>query len=506
MLKAIKPATLVNCHTFSRRNEAFIDLSQDTQPVGIMRVLAYVGIFILFSSLTFAQGSNLTCQYRYNYTQEVEKINVYDSATNHFVTDSIRYSSNNKVLTLYNDYDSQISVRTIFDYGLEFYGGVWKSYTYDNIVTIPPRDFQKISIPQSNVMGTSINNASLQLIFQNNNETFVKYEKENVTMENCTSCNGNICLNDGAACGNNMDCGTGFCVEGRCADKRTKADADARVAAQALADEKAKAEADAKNAQATADAAAAAASKGREQNITLLFLAVFFGGLCLIFIIVLAYLIWKWLENMSVQTKIMGSIADAEKKSRDIDDKERELIEIAKRFHIEKLKLESEKLKLEGRIASMDKKEEAQNTRLQREYRAKRIELESQLGHMQDEFESQKNKLEKARADLARQMRETEEKWKELKPSYDPLANNKLIIVNPYLGGYRCFYKKGLPLEEYPIDSLLHRWIWMQHHKRYPRKGYHIHHIDHDKYNNSIENLEEIEGEEHFRLHRGGRD
>jgi hypothetical protein len=129
--------------------------------------------------------------------------------------------------------------------------------------------------------------------------------------------------------------------------------------------------------------------------------------------------------------------------------------------------------------------------------------LESQLEQMRDTFELQKSEVEKARMDLTKQICEIEEAWKNLKPFYHPLANNRLIIINPYLGGYYCFYQKDKPLEKYPYSSLLHLWIWKEHHDgRWPRKGYHIHHIDHNKYNNSIENLEEIEGEEHFKLHR----
>ena len=50
----------------------------------------------------------------------------------------------------------------------------------------------------------------------------------------------------------------------------------------------------------------------------------------------------------------------------------------------------------------------------------------------------------------------------------------------------------------------MHRWIWKKYHGRWPKPGYHIHHKDNDKFNNDIKNLDEINGEEHFILHKGG--
>ena len=77
-----------------------------------------------------------------------------------------------------------------------------------------------------------------------------------------------------------------------------------------------------------------------------------------------------------------------------------------------------------------------------------------------------------------------------------------MVVINLYLGGYKCFYKEGVDLENYPISSLLHRWVWKKHNGRNPKQGYHIHHIDEDKYNNDSRNLEEIPGDEHYEKHR----
>lgn len=45
-----------------------------------------------------------------------------------------------------------------------------------------------------------------------------------------------------------------------------------------------------------------------------------------------------------------------------------------------------------------------------------------------------------------------------------------------------------------------HRWVWMNNYGKIP-EGYHIHHKDHDKTNNSIENLEMIDGRDHISYH-----
>lgn len=45
-----------------------------------------------------------------------------------------------------------------------------------------------------------------------------------------------------------------------------------------------------------------------------------------------------------------------------------------------------------------------------------------------------------------------------------------------------------------------HRWVWISLHGTIP-PGYHIHHKDENKSNNSIENLELIERSRHFRHH-----
>src|SRR5260221_4658121 len=45
-----------------------------------------------------------------------------------------------------------------------------------------------------------------------------------------------------------------------------------------------------------------------------------------------------------------------------------------------------------------------------------------------------------------------------------------------------------------------HRWVWSNHHGEIP-EGYHIHHKNTDKNDNSIENLEMLSPTDHLKLH-----
>ena len=50
------------------------------------------------------------------------------------------------------------------------------------------------------------------------------------------------------------------------------------------------------------------------------------------------------------------------------------------------------------------------------------------------------------------------------------------------------------------IRKRLHRYVWEYYNGEIP-EGYHVHHIDHDKSNNDISNLELVEGKKHVTMH-----
>ena len=51
--------------------------------------------------------------------------------------------------------------------------------------------------------------------------------------------------------------------------------------------------------------------------------------------------------------------------------------------------------------------------------------------------------------------------------------------------------------------SFLHRDVWEHHNGPIP-DGFDIHHIDHDKWNNAVENLMLVSKDEHTRMHSRG--
>lgn len=193
--------------------------------------------------------------------------------------------------------------------------------------------------------------------------------------------------------------------------------------------------------------------------------------------------------NRRLWEKIRGiKIKEAEEKSKiivsDAEKKARKIIEEAE-DRLEKIKKElenkkDEKIKLERVLSSLTGEADTAH------------EIRDQIKEINDEIKSL----------TVQQEEEFKKNWDSIKPFPDSQASNRLVIINPYLGGYKCFYDKDKALQNYPLSSLVHRWVWKEHHRRWPKKEYHIHHIDKNKYNNHINNLDEVWGEEHYENHR----
>lgn len=82
---------------------------------------------------------------------------------------------------------------------------------------------------------------------------------------------------------------------------------------------------------------------------------------------------------------------------------------------------------------------------------------------------------------------------------------NKEISAKAYNNGYLCFYDKEHPLatEACQYRVFLHRHLASIKLGRWLRSDEHVHHIDGNKLNNELENLEVLTASEHARLHRG---
>ncbi|MFH0832919.1 MAG: HNH endonuclease [Candidatus Aenigmatarchaeota archaeon] len=146
---------------------------------------------------------------------------------------------------------------------------------------------------------------------------------------------------------------------------------------------------------------------------------------------------------------------------------------------------------LEKKIKELEKVK-AEIDEIKRHKKREEVKLENKLKELKQDEEAI-NEIKK----------EAAKKWAELKPFPDKNAENRLVIPNPHLGGYLCFYKKGRGLKDYSIYDSVHWHVWKKRHGRYPRQGYEIHHKDGKKYNNDINNLEELTREEHKKKHHG---
>lgn len=76
-----------------------------------------------------------------------------------------------------------------------------------------------------------------------------------------------------------------------------------------------------------------------------------------------------------------------------------------------------------------------------------------------------------------------------------------LAICNGY--SFRRDKRTGYYLSSKPVNGKrvrLHVYVWEMEHGKAP-KGYEVHHKDHDKRNNSVDNLELLTSKEHHKIH-----
>ena len=73
-----------------------------------------------------------------------------------------------------------------------------------------------------------------------------------------------------------------------------------------------------------------------------------------------------------------------------------------------------------------------------------------------------------------------------------PFTNKQGHRVHINENGYEVFDRDG---------NLFHKWWFKHKNNRWIKEGYEIHHIDFNKRNNEIDNLEEITPEEHHKKH-----
>lgn len=163
------------------------------------------------------------CQYIVNATNVTEVQKLYELGTDRFVTDSLEIrnvtvADRSGSFEVYNKFDVPITVRLTFDYGYSVFSGPRQRITNDTVLTIPERGSKVVQIgPNQTIWARfAFYNETMRYVFLDNNETYQKYEAVSTTYEKCRTCLGKPCLDDGAACSANAECGGGYCVKNRC--------------------------------------------------------------------------------------------------------------------------------------------------------------------------------------------------------------------------------------------------------------------------------------------------
>ncbi len=495
-------------------------------------------LILTFLAIPFVFGQDLACQYKDNQSYQVEELRYYlgdkylMDGKPEIVEISRTLDDDGGIFKVYNPFSVKVNVS--IDYTIYIAGISPKLKTVNS--EIAPEQYTKIDV----LLGDSqIKNAEIKEVISPILES--KLEKVTKQKEICKLCSGSICLDDGASCSKNIECGSGLCVRGLCSGSKVCYNNDCKCSEKEVqcADNSKCVKKNSLNVGSRPicsfeecktkyiNATTGLCSKSAEQvekDRTFWVIAIIvivgvsgFTGLLL-------YLKFKT-KNSLAETELIAKKMEAKKIKLIAVETEIKLMEETRKRekeapkNLKKIeddlkhkKLELEELTKKAKILENVKDKEKEGIkRLQKindDIDAKKLEI-AKTNERFIETERIKNKEKESIDELKKLKLETEGLAKKIEedtkkitaPHPDPQANNKLVVINPYLGGYKCFYDEKLDLKDYPTSKLLHIWVWKKANGRKPRPGYHIHHKDGNKYNNDSSNLEEIEGEKHYKLH-----
>jgi len=195
--------------------------------------------------------------------------------------------------------------------------------------------------------------------------------------------------------------------------------------------------------------------------------ALIFGIATLLLVISFHREIWKKITNM-VKDK-------AEKEAEEIRENAKREAESIIRDSEQRLKQNVEEIKEKQKIKE---------------------EIEKAMAKLGDSEEI-RDKLAKVNEDIKTLTTQKDYEIRRYLDTLEKKEGHKFILD----GGY-VRYAKSLfnPNEK---GGFYHTWVWKKRYKKV-RKGYHIHHKDKNKLNNNIENLEEVEGDDHLNRHKSG--
>ncbi|MDO8427785.1 MAG: HNH endonuclease signature motif containing protein [Candidatus Diapherotrites archaeon] len=456
-----------------------------------MRIKILFLALIVILSLPIVSAQTLACQYttqtqREIYAQKLfnkennEVIFVKNITDNYITKTPIRFGdfyirNDHTGFTIYNSYITPIKL------DISYYWNNRVGNKAGHVFDVPAGGSVVTDEWESIGSSPRINQESIEYTILENDFTYLKTEKEIITTDNCKTCLDKNCLNDGATCTIGTECGGGFCIENICNNKNEffpgftcKTD-----------------EVSCNNNLCVKKKSVEIGFKPICSEQECIYGAIDANGLCIetqtileartklqmdkdnkIFFDNLQFLIIALVIIIVISIIGYHSIEYSKRKN---------LIEKQKLISAEIQKQKYEIEKMDDEISIL---------------REKNNKKESELKKLDD----LKAKFEIKTYKLANYM---SSEWERVnKPFPYELVGNRLVIVNPYWGGYYYFYKEGLDLKDYDKKTSVHRWIWKNAHGRWPKVGYDIHHIDGNKYNNDPSNLKEIERTEHLNLHK----
>lgn len=463
-------------------------------------------LLLIFSNSSFA--NELPCEYTIDTPTYAEVKNLYIIDSNELLDfkdlefENLKIDGGAITFDIKNNNDYEIDFELFLTIGNK---PRKTTADYRYIDFIGPREkknFQKGITPCGRYLDGSTHCYLISKEFEilDNSYYYTKYETATFHNYSCKKCGDSNCSNDGQSCSSNIECGGGFCIVGICNNKNefyggVNPCSNNQVACNnnicivkgsvelgfkptcneqecvtgfinasgicAKTPDTIKQEQEILAANTLKEQQKLLIKQQEEFNKNLQFL----GILVLILVVVI----------------IGGIILFKQKKKEEIIARTNEIMEKQKLISKEIEKRNHEIFIMKKEIEELETRKKLKESELRR------------LDDLKAKFDQEKLKLSNY----------INNEWERINiPFPCEIVGNRRVIINPYLGGYLCFYDDTKELQDYPKSSLVHRWVWKEANGRWPRPGHHIHHKDGKKYNNNPENLEEIDGDEHFNIHR----
>ncbi|MDO8642488.1 MAG: HNH endonuclease signature motif containing protein [Candidatus Woesearchaeota archaeon] len=403
--------------------------------------------FILFSYPVLG----LECQYTSNleYSTEEEGWYLNNELLDGSPTQEIIGSNDNfESHKVYNPFEFPITVEISYATFSTWYGGSNGGITG----VVPPKQY--VTLISHHTADGQIRDLKFKIIEPSGIINKLELVKKNKLV--CKECGGKVCMDDGLTCEINSECGSGKCIEKICSPNNYCYNNNCECS--------------------FFEVQSKDNTKCENNNI-------FFGLTFMAMLLIIGALIFIKIMREKRKTTQAKKEADVkvEKEKQITAEKERE-------------KYDKELSVLKERQDAILRKEE---------------ELE-ELKRLSSLTKQEKENIQKLSEEITKETLEMEKNVKKrfavsMEPYPSKYASHRRVFKNPYLGGYECFYEERLDPKKYSLSKLVHRWVWKKANGREPKQGYHIHHIDGDKYHNDAKNLEEIKGDEHYGLHRNER-